>query len=196
MSNLILPTIGAGVGYFFGGSTGAQLGWMLGSAAQSSQEEIRQQTVADMRVQTAAYGTSIPYVIGRQRLSGNIIWAADRKRYDIKKRQGKGGPTVVSDGFTVSLAIAICKGPILGISRVWANEELIVDARTEAKPLIGELYLGNQTQMPDPTYEAAVGAGNAPAYRGLAYMVLTDYDLGANPVLPQFSFEVIGGGTL
>ncbi|GHC46234.1 phage host specificity protein [Gemmobacter tilapiae] len=46
--------------------------------------------------------------------------------------------------------------------------------------------------MPDPKIEAVEGAGNAPAYRGLAYVMIEDLDLTpfGNRV-PQFSFEVV-----
>lgn len=196
MSNLIIPAAGAVIGGLMGGTTGAQIGWALGSAIQSSRQEIDQQTVGDLRVQTSAYGAPIPYVIGKQRLSGNVIWADDKKTYQIKNKQGKGGPTVVTTGYTVSMLIGICAGPILGVSRVWANGELIIDSRTEMKPLVGQLYLGDMAQTADPTYQSVVGADNAPAYRGLAYMSLTNFDLGASGVVPQFSFEVVRGATL
>lgn len=196
MSNLIIPAAGAVIGGMIGGSTGAQLGWALGSAYSASKQTIDQQSIGDLRVQTSAYGASIPYVIGKQRLAGNIIWADEKKTYQIKNKTGKGGPTTVTTGYTVSMLIGICAGPILGVSRVWANGDLIIDSRTSVKPLIGELYLGDMTQTADPTYQSIVGAANAPAYRGLAYISLTNYDLGASGVVPQFSFEVIRGATL
>jgi hypothetical protein len=196
MSNLIIPGVGAVVGYMVGGPTGAQIGWAAGSALQASRQEIRQGTVGDLRIQTASYGTGIPVVIGKQRVSGNIIWAAEKKVYEIKSRQGKGGQKTVTNGYTGSMLIGICAGPILGISRVWADGDLIVDGRTAVKPLIGELYLGTQTQLADPTYESVVGIGNAPAYRGLAYISLTNFDLGVSGRTPQFSFEVVKGAEL
>lgn len=196
MSNLIIPAAGAVIGGFFGGPTGAQVGWAIGSAVQSSRTEINQETIGDLRVQTSSYGAPIPYVIGKQRLSGNIIWAQDKKTYQIKNKQGKGGPTVVTTGYTISMLIGICAGPILGVSRIWANGDLIIDSRTEVKPLVGQLYLGDQLQLADPTYQSAVGAANAPAYRGLAYISLTNFDLGLGGVVPQFSFEVVRGATL
>ncbi len=45
--------------------------------------------------------------------------------------------------------------------------------------------------MPDPLIAAVEGNGNAPAYRGTAYVVLENLDL--TPFgnrIPQFSFEV------
>ena len=195
MANLVIPAGAALVGYTFFGPTGAQIGWMLGSAYQGSQQEIQQGTVGDLRVQTSAYGGAIPLIIGRQRVSGNIIWAADKKTYEKKHKSGKGGPPTVTTGYTISCLIAISKGPILGISRVWADGNCIIDARSGSKPLIGQLYTGTADQMPDPTYQSHVGA-DAPAYRGMAYIALTDFDLGVSGRLPQFNFEVVSGGAI
>ena len=197
MSNLIIPAASAIVGAFMGGPTGAQVGWMIGSMISSGNQTIDQTSIGDLRVQTSSYGSPIPFIIGKQRVAGNIIWAEDKKTYEIKNQTGKGGgPTTISTGYTISMLIGICAGPILGVSRVWANGDLIIDARTEVKPLIGQLYLGDQTQLPDPTYQSVVGAANAPAYRGLAYMALTNYNLGISGAIPQFSFEVVRGATL
>lgn len=200
MANLIVPAAGAVVGYFVGGPTGAQIGWAAGSAYQASKQKVSPgQTVGDLRIQTAGYGTVIPYVIGKQRVAGNIIWAAEKKTYTKKSGGGKGGgasQSTSTTGYTCSMLIAICAGPILGVSRVWANGDLIVDSRNSSMPLIGQLYLGDMTQNPDPTYESAVGAANAPAYRGLAYISLTNFDLGTSGVVPQFSFEVVKGANL
>lgn len=196
MSNLIIPGVAAVGGYMVGGPTGAQIGWVAASAYMASKQEIKQGTVGDLRIQTASYGTAIPVVIGKQRVSGNIIWSDEKKVYEIKSRQGKGGPSTVTNGYTISMLIAICAGPILGVSRIWADGDLIVDGRTAVKPLIGELYLGDMTQTADPTYEAVVGADNAPAYRGLAYISLTNFDLGVGGRVPQFSFEVVKGAEL
>lgn len=197
MSNLIIPAASATIGFIVGGPTGAQIGWVVGSAYQSSKQKLSSgQTVGDLRIQTASYGTPIPYVLGKQRVAGNIIWAEEKKVYEIETGGKGGGPKQVTNGYTCSMIIGICAGPILGISRVWANGDLLVDSRSTSKPLIGTLYLGDMTQTPDPTYEASVGAGNAPAYRGMAYISLTNFDLGTSGVIPQFSFEVVKGANL
>ena len=197
MSNLVISAAGAVAGWFIGGPTGAQIGWMAGSAYSASQQNVDQRTVGDMKIQTAQYGAPIPYIFGKQRLAPNIIWADEKKEYPIKKKQGKGGPTVTTSGFTISCAMGLCAGPILGISKVWANEKLIIDSSTEVMPLVGTVYLGDMTQLPDATIVAKEGIGNVPAYRGLAYIVLKDFDVtGYGGALPQFSFEVVRGATL
>lgn len=203
MANLVISAAGAAVGYMIGGPTGAQIGWMIGSyvSASNNKQTAAAPTIGDLRVQTSQYGVNIPVAVGKQRISGNIIWAKDKTTYEMKSGSsgGKGGGAsteTVTIGYKISMAIAICKGPILGISRVWANGDLIIDARTTANPLIGTLYLGSNTQNPDPTMESHLGAGNVPGYRGLAYIVLTDFDLGTTGVIPQFSFEVLKQGGL
>ena len=195
MSNLVIPAVGALIGGYFGGPTGASIGWALGSAASAKDTVIEQPKVGDLRIQTSQYGTAIPFVIGTQRLSGNIIWAANKTEYTTETKAGKGGgggTVTVSTGYKQSMLIAICKGPILGVRKVWADGKLIIDCTSGSKPLIGQLYLGDDSQMPDPTYASHVGA-DAPAYRGVAYFSLTDFDLGITGRVPQFSFEVVGG---
>jgi hypothetical protein len=55
------------------------------------------------------------------------------------------------------------------------------------------VYPGSEDQLPDPLIEAIEGAG-APAYRGLAYVVIEELELSAyGNRVPQFSFEVIRG---
>lgn len=52
-------------------------------------------------------------------------------------------------------------------------------------------YPGNGTQNPDPTIEAALGSGNAPAYRGLCYIVCKNLNVTKlSGSLPTFSAEI------
>ena len=54
-----------------------------------------------------------------------------------------------------------------------------------------EIYLGNENQVPNSLLEAYLGAGNAPAFRGCAYVVITNLqlaDFGNN--VPQLTVEV------
>lgn len=197
MANLVISAAGATVGYLIGGPTGAQIGWMVGSYLSADNADAGQPTIGDLHVQTSQYGVNIPVVVGKQRVSGVIIHASDKTTYEIESGGGKGGgPTVTSTGYKVTMAIAICKGPIKGISRVWADGKILVDARVTTTPLIGDLYLGDNLQNPDPTLQSIWGADNVPAYRGLAYIVLHDYDLGVSGRIPMFSFEVLKEGGL
>lgn len=191
MAQLAIPAAGAALGWYIGGSNGAALGWALGSSYVASKQTINQDMIGDLRVQTSTYGTIIPFVTGVQRLAGNVIWASDKTTYTTTSGGKGSGPSVTTTGYKISMAIALCAGPIRGISRVWEDGQLKANATSSQGKLPGVLYLGDDTQNPDPTIEAHEGVGNVPAYRGLAYIVLTDFDLGPSGRVPMFSFEVV-----
>lgn len=194
MSRLAIPAGAATLGYFIGGATGAQVGWMIGSAASADDAEVSQPKIGDLRIQTSAYGIPIPLISGKQRLSGNVIWAADKVAHTVSQDGGGKGfnatPQNTVTTYSISMAILICGGPVNGISRVWADGVLVAGFGTGRSKLPGKIYLGSDTQTPDPTMTAHLGAGNVPAYRGISYLVLTDYNLGAAGRVPNFSFEV------
>jgi len=187
MAQVAIPLAGAAIGFWIGGPTGASIGWSIGSYLAYEPE---QPEIGDLRVQTSQYGAGIPFIVGKQRITGNIIWTADKTSYSVETGGKGGAPGTNQVGYKISMAIAICQGPILGISRVWEQGEVKADINNQAR-LPGTLYLGTNTQTADSTIEAYEGVGNVPAYRGIAYMVLEDFDLGVSGTIPQFSFEVV-----
>ncbi len=142
----------------------------------------------DVAVQTSSEGATIPIIYGRMRTAGQVIWAA----YPVETARtraaggGKGGPEVTEYSYTISFAVAVAEGPIDGIGQVWADGEIL-----ERAGLVMRIYTGAEDQSPDPLIEAIEGAGAAPAYRGLAYVVFEDLpldDFGAR--IPNLNFEV------
>src|SRR5262245_44198376 len=199
------PGVGAGVafaaGALAGGITGALL-FPIESPDTSSQGP----RLEDLAVQTSTYGNAIPICYGTVCIAGNVIWSTGlietATNETIEQGGGKGGGSSTSTrttySYSVSLAIGLCQGPITGIKRIWADDELWFDY-TNPPPgtyLSGQLYLGDEEQLPDPTIEADKGAGNVPAHRGLAYIVFTNLQLEkwGNRV-PNFHFEVVVSGT-
>lgn len=60
-----------------------------------------------------------------------------------------------------------------------------------------KVYLGTDTQMPDATLEAKLGAGKVPAHRGTVYAVIDDLPLDKfGNRLPNLEFEVITSARL
>ncbi len=205
MATILLSAAGAAIGGSIGGSVaglssvaigravGATLGQVidqriLGQGSQS----VETGRVERFRLSQAGDGNPIGQVFGRVRVGGQVIWASDfRESSTTTGGGGKGGgpsePTVTSYSYSVSLAIAVCEGQIQSISRVWADGEEVAKSELNLR-----VYTGTRDQLPDPVIEAIEGAGQVPAYRGTAYVVLEDVQLGrfGNRV-PQFSFEVI-----
>lgn len=201
MAQLAVSIAGAAIGSMFG-PLGMQIGWAAGSLIGGMLFAEGQQgpRLSDLKVQVSSYGAALPLPYGGIRLAGNVIWASDLQEH-ASESSGKGGPSVTNYSYSVSCAVAIADRPIGGIRRIWADAKLVYDAREDAtaeaqaaSTMFAEymtVYLGSETQLPDPTIEAAEGAGNVEAYRGVAYVVFTDLPLGdyGNRV-PNFSFEV------
>jgi hypothetical protein len=208
MASLVLGVAGAAVGSFFGmPGLGFAIGSALGSALfPGSLPDQVGPRLSDLKVQNSSYGGMIPIYYGTMRGAGNIIWSTDIQEHPHTETQGgKGGPsqTTTTFSYTCSFAISICEGEAVAIRRVWADSTLIFDISdtntgvTQAEGLQMQVYLGTETQLPDPTIEADKGAGNVPGYRGEVYAVFTDFSLTKfGNRIPNFSFEVVMAGSV
>jgi hypothetical protein len=202
MATLVLSAAGAAIGAGFGGTVlglsgaviGRAVGATLGRAIDqrllgSGSEPVDVGRIDRLRLTGAGEGGPIGQVWGRMRLGGQVIWATEFKETVRRRRSGKGAPkpTVREFSYSVSLAIALCEGEILRLGRIWADGNEISPADLNLR-----VYTGSESQLPDPKIAAVEGAGQAPAYRGIAYVVIEDLELGpyGNRV-PQFSFEVV-----
>jgi hypothetical protein len=206
MARLVLGAVGAGIGGFMGGSIGASIGWSIGAALGGlvdPPDAIKQQgpRLGDLKLQASSYGAPIPVVYGAVRVAGNVIWASEiRETATTTSEGGKGGPEVETTTYTyaVDVAISIGEGELVGVSRMWANNQLVANFSTANTDIAESVvfYSGTETQLPDPTMEAALGVGRVPAYRGQAYIVFENLQLAdyGNRV-PNFEFE-IGAGEL
>ncbi|MEO1292827.1 MAG: glycoside hydrolase TIM-barrel-like domain-containing protein [Pseudomonadota bacterium] len=201
MASIVLSSVGASLGSSIGGSLlgvgaatiGQAAGGLIGGALDNqllgpgsvAREGPRLEKVY---LSTSTEGSAIPKVWGRSRVAAQVIWASRFTEVASTTSQGgKGsGARVTTYSYTVSFAASLCEGPIDRIGRVWidGSEVPIAD-------LPHRLYTGTEDQLPDSAIEAIEGAENAPAYRGIAYLVFEDLDLTpfGNRV-PQLSVEV------
>lgn len=187
MATLVLSTIGRAVGgpagAIVGGFVGAGFDRVLAGGGGGGGR------LADLAVQSSAYGEAVPRLYGRIRVAGALIWSTGL----IERSGGKGG----GDGFSyaTSAAIVVSARPIGGIGRVWADGRLVRDAAGVFSVATGfRVHDGSERQVADPLIAAAEGAG-APAYRGRAYVVFEDLQLAEfGNRLPQFTFEVFADG--
>ncbi len=203
MATLLLSAVGAAAGAGFGGTvlglSGAVIGRAVGATLGrvidqrllgAGSDAIEVGRVDRFRLMGASEGAAVPQVFGRVRLAGQVIWATRFEEATATSGGGKGAPKAPKTteySYSVSLAIALCEGGIANIGRIWAD-----GVEISPRDLNLRLYLGGEAQPPDPKIEAVEGVGMAPAYRGIAYVVLEDLALAqfGNRV-PQFSFEVV-----
>lgn len=203
MATIILGAAGAALGGAVGGTafglSSAVIGRAIGASLGRSLDQqlmggggdvVENGRVDRFRLTGAGEGSPISHIYGQMRVAGQVIWATRFKEEVATSGGGKGGPpkpTVRNYSYSVSLAIALCEGEISRVGRVWADGQPV-----ERDDLNMRVYPGTEDQLPDPKIEATEGAGHAPAYRGIAYVVLEDLDLGqfGNRV-PQLSFEVL-----
>ncbi|MBE3639729.1 baseplate multidomain protein megatron [Mangrovicoccus algicola] len=205
MATIVLGAVGAAAGASIGGSvlglSAAVIGRAAGAVAGhlidqrllgAGSQAVETGRLDRLRLTSASEGTAIQQVYGRMRVPGQVIWSTrfKERRQTKKSGGGKGGApatSVTSYSYSISLAIALCEGEIAGIDRIWADGKEIGRNKLDMA-----VYPGSQSQDPDPKIVAVEGLENAPAYRGVAYVVISDLELGpfGNRV-PQFSFEVL-----
>jgi len=183
----VLGVSSAVIGKAVGATVGAWLDQRLFGEGSAAVEVGRRD---QLRLTGSREGAAISRVWGRMRIGGQIIWSSGFVE-DVQVRGGgKGtgaGPTTKEYSYSVSLAIALCEGEIARVAKVWADGQ-IVDTST----LDMRVYRGGEAQLPDPLIAASVPAGEAPAFRGTAYVVIENLALGTyGNRIPQFSFEVV-----
>lgn len=152
------------------------------------------QRLDTLHVLSSTEGAPVPLIAGWARVSGQVIWATKLEE-EVRtsesrgggKGRGGGGVSTTEYFYFANFAVGICEGPISKVLRVWADGR---ELDMTSVPM--RVYRGTEDQLPDGLIEERQGAGKAPAYRGLAYVVferlpLADY---GNRV-PQLTFEIV-----
>ena len=205
MAALALSMAGSAAGGAVFGPAGAMAGRLVGALAgyaidqvlfgSRQERQVEGPRLADLAVMASTVGAPIPRIYGRARLSGQLIWATNleemvESRSETSGGKSMGGGSKVTTNTTTysyfaNLAVGLCEGPISGIMRVWADGKPL-----DLSALTYRVYVGDETQSTDPLIAAK--EGDAPGYRGLAYVVferLPLADFGNR--IPQLSFEVV-----
>ncbi len=216
MAQLVLAAAGAYVGSFFGSPA---IGWAIGSAIggqlfgdKHPSDADKSKSLIDLRVFGTEYGQPIPYLIGAASIAGQVWWNTDRRATTTESEAeggGKGGApsqTVSTTTYDMDLLIGLTDNQILGVRRIWDNGKLIwtkaddasaaslaASATTDTWDRL-TVYTGAADQLPDPTYEAAVGSANACAYRGRGTVFIQGLKLGTSGALRNLTFEVVVDG--
>ncbi len=195
MATLVLGTVGR----IYGGPLGAIVGSAVGGAIDrsilgdgGSGRDIGR--LGNLAVQSAAYGEPIPFITGRMRVAGNLIWSSGITEMSTRSGGGKSVDSANSTySYSASFAVGLAARKIAAIGRVWADGRLIRNATGAfLTPIEMRLHLGDEDQAPDPLIAAFEGPSGAPAYRGMAVAVFEDLPLaGYGNRIPNLTFEVI-----
>lgn len=200
MATILLQAAGGALGGLIGGPFGAVAGRAIGAlggyaidnrlmAGGARRDSGRLRT---SRVMEADEGAGVARVYGTARVAGQVIWTTRFEEASRTERQGgKGGAPQGTSTTTYSyfgnVAVALCEGPIACVRRIWADGEELDLAAIQWR-----LHHGDERQAPDPLIEAKQGLGQAPAYRGLAYLVFERLPLERwGNRIPQISCEVV-----
>ncbi len=192
MATLVFSAIGSLFGGRIGGAIGAIVGnqvdhLLLGGGGSREGPRLK-----ELSVTTSSYGSPIPRVFGTMRLPGTIVWSTDFAEHKDKQGGGKGKPSTITYSYTASFAVVLASRALSGIGRVWADGNLLRGTAGDMK--VGgtmRFYSGSAAQAADTLMVAAEGAGNCPAYRGSAYVVFEDLQLGDfGNRIPALTFEV------
>ena len=185
MATLVLSTVGKIAGNALGGTIGGYLGSTLGLIAGAAIDNRifgTKSSADNMHIVTATYGAMIPIVYGRMRVEGQIIWTAPIRLVSAKPSSIFGG-TATQEHYA-TFAMALCEGQISKVNKIWSDGILI-----DRNQMQYTIYPGSDTQLPDPLILSL--ESKAPAYRGLAYVVIENLPLSAfGNRIPNLSFEV------
>ena len=186
-----------------GATIGSQIGALAGSyvdqalfGASGQSRNVNGPRLSDLRVTSSTEGAPIPRVYGRARVGGQVIWATDFEEVVAtsdaggggKGGGGGGGATQTTFNYFANFAVALGQGKISSLGRVWADGREL-----DLSTITYRLHEGSETQAADSLIVSREGA-NAPAYRGIAYIVFERLALIAfGNRVPQLSFEVFRG---
>lgn len=220
LGGALLTIVGTVVGAYFGvPQLGALIGGLAGALLFPTQlPTVSGPRLADIAQTVSNVGAPIPRGWGTFPAAGCVIAQTDlREVIQSEEVGGKGAPsqTVETPTYFQDFAIGVNDGLIAGIRTIWANGKPIYDRRPQradesdesyqarnaaSDQLAGQMviYLGTETQEPDPTLEAFYGIGEISAFRGLAYVVFVNWQNkpeDGNRMPAQWKFEVFEDGS-
>ena len=194
MATLALSLAGQFVGGALGGPIGATIGRALGALAGSAIDSalFAEPKAAKRRRRYPPAGLERRRADRRSftagsRLSGNIIWATELEKLaaEQQRRQGDQRAGGRSPALRRTSRWGCARARSARLGRIWADGQLL-----DTAGLTLRFYRGTETQRRDSLIEAKQG-GDAPAYRGLCYIVFERLPLTAfGNRIPSISVEL------
>ncbi len=194
MATLVLTTVGTLVGGPIGGAIGGLVGNIIDGAIFAPKGGVGPR-LSDLGVQLSGYGQVLPRLYGTVRAAGSVVWSSGLRETAHRSGGKRTGGRRTTYSYSSSFAVALSARPIRSIRRVWADGKLL---RNSAGQLtVGgmmRVYPGSERQDADPLIAAHEGV-DAPAYRGVGYVVFEDLQLAEfGNRLPNLTFEIDADG--
>ena len=183
------------------GQVWLQAAGMAISAWGASQQVLPGPKIGDVQRQTSQEGGFRPIVYGRSHpIAGNIIADGGPVIVMRQERQGKGGPKVESESAYRTYAVGVCEGDAT-LLQAWRNGILVYDAEDGSMAAENAAFLeyatwytGSFDQPASPDLEEVYGAGQAPYFRGTAYLSIHNEDVtDQRGAWSQWQFRVFRG---
>lgn len=164
-------------------------------------QSIQTPAVGGLQVQTSAYGKSVAFGYGTNRVPPNLIWYGNFQSHANSSGGqsgggkggvgggggGKGGGGSASYTYTTSFQMGIGEGPIVGVRNCYIDKNIYSLA-----DLGLTLFTGTYPQDPWD-YLVTSFPAEALGYNGIAHVDAANYALGNSPNLPNHNFEVQWG---
>jgi len=124
--------------------------------------------IMDLSAPKSAYGQMIPEIVGNCLVGCNMFWAQPKR--EVKRKSGKGtGAKGTLYSYYGDFAVLVCKGPIVGISRIWLNDRIVYDMT--ADPAIGYPSQNNPPTNPPNGTKFTVGSKPTGLWSGHEYEI-------------------------
>ena len=155
MASIILGAAGSAVA----GPVGGMLGGAMGSFIDQkiAGHFAKKPALIDLVVEASTYGQVIPVIYGRNKVAGNLIASTilmpsphSGKGKGGSGKGGGGGSTTAYYTYAATFAVAICRGPIQNVWRVFADSKDIWDMEgptisvSSSSPLIASGFSSSQ----------------------------------------------------
>lgn len=164
------------------------MGGLFGKQTQSN-TPVRLNAI---QINQSAYGNTIPLLYGTDRVQMTLIDYQDFKSTGQTTREGKGGGSQTTTGYTYSASFVglLFSGPTTGgVLTVYSDQTICTLATAPGGPLT--LFKGASGQAPW-SYMTTNHPTHALSYDGSVYIGAANYSLGSSAAIPNISFESQG----
>lgn len=149
---------------------------------------------AGLNIDTSTNVLPVSVLWGTNRIAPNLIWAADFQYHQQSSGGGGSGGGGKGSGqsyYSASIIMALCEGPISGVTEAWLTSTAITWANYLSQYAV-ELFDGTRDTQTTWSYLVSNWPSQELGYPGTAFIAGANYNLGGSPSPPNHNFLVQG----